>query len=427
MLAVALSLVLSRTEAANDFEQPPINYSRAIPRNCISRLQDRLNKGVTSLSFEREHGYLKGLLNALEIPVESQVLVFSKTSLQRRRITPETPRAVYFNDSAYVGYCQSGDLIEISALDPQLGAVFYSLKQEEVGHPAIIRRTDNCMVCHSSSRTGGVPGFIVRSLFVDTDGQPMQSAGNRNVNHTTPIRDRWGGWYVTGTHGQQTHVGNLVMQTSRIVRPVDNRQGQNVRDLRDRIETDHYLSPHSDIVALMILEHQTLVQNCLTRAMYAGRQVLHDNSGQQPESTDQRIVKAGDELVKALLLVNEAPLTDSVRGTSGYEDVFANAGERDRQSRSLRDLNLSTRMFQYPCSYLIYSDSFDSLPEPVLNYVWQRMWNILRGEDSSAEFEHLSGADRRAITEILRDTKSGLPEYWKPPSPTAAEQGTGSD
>ncbi|MCP4174450.1 MAG: hypothetical protein GY758_27180, partial [Fuerstiella sp.] len=354
-----------------------------------------------------------------------QMLVFSKTSLQLRRITPRTPRAIYFADDIYVGYCQSGDVLEISAVDPQLGSVFYTLNQEQTETPRFDRRNDNCIVCHASSRTRGVPGHVVRSLYVDAGGQPMFSAGSRTVDHTTPIKDRWGGWYVTGTHGDQSHVGNLIVRTKRVPDQVDNSQGQNVLDLQDRFNVDRYISPHSDIVALMVMEHQTLVHNCLTKANFATRQALHyektmngildygeDN---RLDSTVRRIANAGDDLIEAILMVDEAPLTSPVKGTSGYTDVFTKNGERDSQGRSLRDFDLSQRMFRYPCSYLVYSESFNKLPKPVYDYVWQQLGKILSGEDSSEKFNHLSKTDRKAIAEILRDTKPTLPAHWATP------------
>lgn len=420
---VAMFSAVVPANAVDEFDKPPINYRASTPDNIVSRLQEKLDAGEQNLNHSGEQGYLASLLTALNVPVESQMLVFSKTSLQQRRISPRTPRAIYFNDDVYVGYCQSGDVLELSAVDAQLGAVFYTLDQEETEKPQLTRRNDNCMVCHASSRTGGIPGHVVRSLYVDTSGHPMFSAGSRSVDHTTPIKDRWGGWYVTGTHGDQTHVGNLVVSTKRVVEPVDNSQGCNVTDLKDRFNVDRYLSPHSDIVALMVLEHQSLVHNRLTKAGFAARQalayevtmnkVLEYDENNRLESTTRRIGSAADDLVEALLLVKEAPLTAPVTGTSGFSDVFTRTGPRDRLGRSLRDLDLKTRMFKYPCSYLIYSEAFDKLPQLTRDHVWMKLWNILSGEDESEKFAHLLAEDRRAIAEILIETKSGLPDYWK--------------
>jgi len=408
--------------AIDENERPPIEYSVSSPDNSVSRLQARLERGDALLAYNEERGYLDSLLEALSVPKESQLLVFSKTSLQRHRISPRSPRAIYFNDDVYVGFCRSGDVLEISAADPQLGAVFYTLEQTSEDAPRLLRQTENCMVCHSSSRTEGVPGHVVRSLFVDLGGQPLLSAGSFSVDHSTPLEQRWGGWYVTGTHGRQTHLGNLVVGGRDVKQPVENAEGQNVTQLADRLAVEKYLTPHSDIVALMILEHQTLVHNRLTKANYAARQALHyeqemnralgNPADQRLDSTTRRIASAGDDLVEALLLVDEAQLTEPIQGTSGYAEQFAQPGPSDHQGRSLRDLDLQQRLFKYPCSYLIYSQAFDALPPEMLDYVWQRMWDVLTRPEEAGPYSHLSAADRRAIVEIIRETKPDLPAIW---------------
>jgi hypothetical protein len=413
----------SQLWADDEFEQEPILYSASTPQNRVSAVKDRIESGELKLEYSSELGYLPSLLQALDIPPESQALVFSKTSLQMRRISPRTPRAIYFSDDVYVGFCQSGEVLEISAVDPKLGTVFYSIDQLPGGDPQIVRRTDNCLVCHSSSRMEGVPGHVVRSLYVDAGGQPLLSGGSRTVDHTTPFEQRWGGWYVTGTHEDQKHLGNLVIRGRDVVEPVDNTDGQNVVELKYRINPERYLTAHSDIVALMVLEHQTLVHNRLTKASFETRQALayeemmnrtiENPIGTTLESTTRRIQSTGDRLVDALLFVNEAKLTGSIKGTSGYTEKFTELGPKDQRDRSLRDFDLTTRMFKYPCSYLIYSDSFNQLPGPSKDYVMQRLWDVLSGKDQSKKFAHLSTEDRQAILEILRDTKTDLPNYWK--------------
>ncbi len=421
----ALAVSSASASAADQYSVPPINYRDSTPNNCVSRLQGQLDSGGKELTYDAEYGYLKSVLDSLAVPVESQMLVFSKTSLQRHRIPPRTPRALYFNDDVYIGYCQSGDVLEISAVHPQLGAVFYTLEQNATEPPRFKRRTNRCLICHSSSRTGSVPGHVVRSLFVDAGGQPLYSAASRSVDHTTPVKDRWGGWYVTGTHGSQRHLGNLTIRTQRVSEPVDNSEGHNVKDLSKRFRVDKYLKPHSDIVALMVMEHQTLVHNRLTRAGFTTRKALHyeksmneafgNEPGTRLEKTTERIHSAGDDLVEALLLAEEAPLSGKIRGTSGYAELFAKSGKRDGKGRSLRDLDLNTRLFRYPCSFLIYSESFDALPAEMREYVWQSLWDILTAEEQDKKFAHLSNEDRQAIVEIIRDTKDGLPDYWASP------------
>lgn len=422
LLCVALWSTPGRSR--DDFERAPIEYSAKEPANRVSQLQAKLDSGETHLEFDKEMGYLKSVLEALDIPVESQSLVFSKTSLQLRRISPHTPRAIYFSDDLYVGFCRAGDVMEISAADPQLGAVFYTLDQRVTDQPPKFQRqTESCLVCHSSSRTGGVPGHLVRSLFVDPSGQPVLSAGSRTVDHTTPIEQRWGGWYVTGEHGAQKHLGNFI--ASRDVEPnkIDNSAGHNLTSLEKRFATEHYPSAHSDIVALMVLEHQTLVHNCITAANFTTRQalaydeemgkVLEKQPGERLESTTRRIASAGDKLIDSLLFVDEAPITSPIQGTSGFTEKFEQQGPRDAKGRSLREFDLTRRMFKYPCSYLIYSPAFDALPVEMRHYLAERLTAILSGKETAKRFVHLAPGDRQAIFEILKETKPALFEVTK--------------
>ncbi len=419
-IVVSVPLPLSR---AQDFEQPPIAYSTATPNNAVSKLIDEIESGRLELARGEEQGYLPALLKALAIPESSQVLVFSQTSLQRERISPRTPRAIYFNDQTYVGFCQQGEVLEISVSDPQLGAVFYTLDQDSEKEPAFVRLTDSCLLCHSSSRTENVPGHLVRSLYVTSSGQPIFSGGSNIVDHTTPFDRRWGGWYVTGTHGDQTHLGNLIVPGREVPTTIDNDAGQNVTELGNRFAIDKYLTPHSDIIALMVLEHQTLVQNRITKANFATRQALHyqvelnralgEPGEMRLQSTTSRIASAGEDLIEALLFLEEAELSASVAGTSGYAEEFTKRGPRDEQGRSLRDFDLERRMFRYPCSYLIYSEAFDALPGEMKDFVWRRLWEILAEGKDAEKFAHLSAEDRATILEILRTTKAGLPDYWE--------------
>ena len=415
-------LVCLRTALAQDFEQEPINYTTAPVDNVISRLQSRIESGETQIAFDGHTGYLKSVLGALDVPISSQTFVFSKTSFQRNRIAPKTPRAVYFNDDVYIGFCQVGDVLEVSAVDPNLGTVFYSMNQVAVEKPAFQRHNDNCLLCHGSSNTRGVPGHLVRSVYTDRSGYPVLSMGTHRIDHSTPIEKRWGGWYVTGTHGGQNHLGNLLVSNTQQREPVDNAAGQNVTSLETRFDTAPYLSPNSDLIALMVLEHQSEAHNLLTRANFQTREALYaetrlnkdlgEPEGHRWESTNTRIRNACESLVKYLLFSEETKLTAKLEGTTCFASEFTQRGPRDPQGRSLRDFDLEHRLFRYPCSYLIYSRSFDALPTEAKDTVLRRMWEVLSGKDNSHEFAHLSPADRRAILEILRATKPGLPEHW---------------
>ncbi|HSQ55380.1 MAG TPA: hypothetical protein VLM40_06515 [Gemmata sp.] len=409
---------------ADDLNAPPIEYAKAPAENAVSRLQHQLATGKAKLHFTEDHGYLKSVLAALDVPESSQVLVFSKTSLQRDRIAPRTPRAIYFNDDVYVGFCLHGEVMELSAVDPSLGTVFYTLEQEPAERPRFTRQTENCLICHGSSLTRSMPGHVVRSVTVDRGGMPYLSAGSHRTDYRSPFAERWGGWYVTGTHGKMTHRGNCFAPNKKAAEEgFDFSAGQNVTSLRPYFTNGMYLTPHSDIVALMTLEHQTEMHNRIAQATIDVRCALHYNAelnkafdepaSHRFDSTASRIRTAGDNLLKALLLSEEAELTDRVTGTSSFARDFAARGPKDSKGRSLREFDLNRRLFKYPCSYLIYSQAFDRMPGEVREYVLKRLFAVLRGEDPDKAFCHLSAGDRQAILEILRDTKPNLPDYWR--------------
>lgn len=407
---------------ADDYEGPPIDYANGPLSDPVTRLIERLDRGEARLEYDERHGWLPSLLEALEVPVSSQMLVFSKTSLQRHRITPRHPRALYFNDDVYVGWCYRGDVLEVSSVDPRQGAIFFSVDQTVKEKPVITRQMDRCTLCHSSSQTQGVPGHLVRSVFPDRAGEPVFASGTFRIDHRSPFEQRWGGWYVTGTHGGQRHMGNVMVMRGSDPATLDREAGANLTDVSDRFAARDYLTPHSDIVALMVLEHQVTMHNLITNASYATRIALHQEEelrelletkeGERSAGTAARIRGAGEPLLRYMLFCGEAPLTDSIRGTSGFAEEFARRGPRDARGRSLRDFDLRTRMFRYPCSFLIHSESFAALPEPMKEYIYRRLWDVLTGADDDPQFAHLSDADRTAILEILRDTLADLPAYW---------------
>ncbi len=408
---------------ADDFDREPINYKTSRPDNAVSKLQARLDAGKAKLAYADDGGYLPAVLKRLDIPPSSQILVFSKTSFQRDRISPKTPRALYFNDDTYVGFCLRGDMLEISAADSKLGTVFYTLDQDSTAKPTFERERDNCLTCHASSATGGVPGHLVRSVFTDRTGLPILSAGSLRTDHTSPFSERWGGWYVTGKHGKHTHRGNWVVENAKDPEAEGNAGGQNVTELKSRFTVANYLAPHSDIVALLVFEHQTGCHNRIAQAMISTRQARHyeanlnrefgEPAGKRWDSAVRRIEGAAEDLVRHLLFCGEAKLEGPIAGTSGFAREFAARGPFDNRGRSLREFDLKSRLFKYPCSYLVYSEAFAGLPAEVKDIALKRMHEVLTGKDRTEAFTHLAAADRKAVLEILRDTLPELPAYWK--------------
>jgi len=423
--AILLPMFVCSNCTAAPFEESPINYNKATPDDPISRLQEKIDSGKITLKFDKQQGYLKSVLKALDIPHSSQVLVFSKTSFQIPRIDPTHPRAIYFNDDMYVGVVQNGEVVEISAVDAKLGTNFYSLEQVETGRPKFHRHSDRCLICHASSKTEGVPGHIVRSVFTDRRGMPVFRAGTFRTDHTSPIKERWGGWFVTGTHGAQRHMGNVLVIDKNEPENIDIEAGANITDLTklNLFDTKKYLTPHSDIVALMVLEHQTKMHNVITRTNFETlisirdakivNKMLERKSAFRSPSIKNRLNSSADRLLKSLLYCDEAKLTATITGTSGYQQEFQARGVKDKQGRSLRDFDLNTRMFKYPCSYLIHSEAYTKLPDEVQIIIYQKLWDILTSKNKDEKFAHLSKADRKAILEIIAQTKKNLPDYWK--------------
>ncbi|MFM7076821.1 MAG: hypothetical protein ACKO3G_12250 [Planctomycetaceae bacterium] len=411
--------------AEDEFERPPISYSAGTPDNAVERLQRRLDAGEVALAHDGRTGYLRGVLEALGVPVSSQMLVFSKTSLQQRLITPRNPRALYFNDDVYVGWVPGGEVVEVSVADPGLGTVFYSLADEPAERPRFVRQTDDCLICHGGSQTRGVPGHVVRSVFADRGGQPIFSAGSHRVDDATPLVRRWGGWYVTGTHGSAAHLGNLTYAKRPDGEGPGDEAGLNVTDLDGRIDTGRYLAPHSDLVALSVLVHQATAHNAITKASFDARSALHreaalnrelgEPEGKRWPSTDTVLDGAAQALVDCFLFRDAPPFEAPIAGTSPFAAEFAAAGPRDPRGRSLRDLDLRTRLFRHPCSFLVYSSSFDALPEEVRSRFWRRMDGVLTATGTEGDFSHLTAADRTAVREILAATKPGAPESWRTP------------
>ena len=406
-----------------DIEYPVMNYSGAPRTDPVARLGQRLDRGAAELKFDDTdgRGYLASLLDALGIDPASQLLVFSRTSVQIPYISSETPRAIYYTDDVYVAWPPGAPEIEIAAMDPNLGPVFYTLQQVGSGDVRFEREMDECLRCHDSySLTGGgVPRYILGSGFTNDQGYQVTHEGWNLVDDRTPLEFRWGGWYVTGTHGDQTHMGNWVIRDPEELRAMDLARTGNVTDLGSLIDTGPYIGKHSDIVALMLIDHQTRVQNLITRVNYQTRMLLGegreeaDGRDLSPETLEE-IRTIAEPLVEALLMVDEAGLTSQIEGTSGFAGIFEQKGPFDAEGRTLRELDLSRRLFRYPCSYLIYSEAFDALPSLTRRYVLERLRSILTGEDQDAVWSHLSADDRRSIFEILQATKPGFPTLGSP-------------
>ena len=422
-LATFLMTLLTNTSVIfgqYDFERSPISYRTASSNDAIAQLIKKIGNGKVKLEWDDTHGWLPSLLDSLKVSPDSQTLVFSKTSLQARHISPRNPRALYFSDDVYVGAVPGGDLIELAAIDNQLGPVFYSIDQKPLKDnklPQINRDQTQCLTCHATTKTQNVPGFLVRSVYASGSGHPHYGLGTQTTDHTTAFKNRFGGWYVTGQHGSMRHRGNQIARNDPRD-PLDYDAGANLSDLPDKVDPKNYLRDTSDLVALMLLEYQSQMHNALTAANYETRkayeqQAIMNEALGRPEdfksdSTKRRIKAAGEKVLELIFFADEFELESPVKGSSSFAEHFEKQGPKDSQGRTLRQFDLKTRLFKYRCSFYVYSDSFDALPKPMLDYVENRICEILYGKDSSTTFSHLSSTECQAIREMLIETKPSL-------------------
>lgn len=369
-------------------------------RDPVAQLERRILKGEAKLEYGNDGwGYLSSLLKNLDVNVDSQLLVFSKTSLQQAKIGPKTPRSVYFNDTVSVGFVQNGELIEIAAVDPAEGIRFYSLDPKRVDKPEFERQGQLCLLCHGPINRWA-PGILVATVYPNAEGTPFFMGGGElfhTTAHNSPFEERWGGWYVTGTHGSMKHLGNAWAPDP--YHPVEmiTENTQNVTDLKSKFDVSKYLLPSSDIVALMTFEHQTRITNLIARVNAQIRYLTSHElpAAQSPKQSD--VDKTIQEMITFMLFEDEVPLTSPVTGVSTFTKTFPERGPRDSKGRSLRDFDLKTRLFRYRLSFMIYSELFDNMNPIALERVYQGLYEKLKGTEA---------------LEIVRATKPNLPAYW---------------
>src|SRR6185369_5762274 len=232
--------------------------------------------------------------------------------------------------------------------------------------PFFIRRED-CLRCHLSRNSMDIPGMLLRSVYPASDGTPINPLGSFLLDHRTKFEERWGGWYVTGNKGSIRHLGNSIIP--------DLEKPESARELQNKTT--------SDIVALMVFQHQMHMMNLITRVGWEFRVA---SSLPRNEIIDRQLQEATNELVDYMLFVDEAPLPNKISSASGFAEKFAASGP-------LRQFDLEQRLMRYPCSYMIYSPAFDALPADAKKSIYDRMREVMS--------KRLSAADRETVTQIL--------------------------
>ncbi len=394
-LPLILSAVSGVAAAQEMWELPPILYSKTAATDPVAKLV----ASGGSLPEGSEQDVLRFLLRLLEIPESSQILVYSKTSAQNYFISPRTPRAIHFNENAYVGHVLGGGF-ELIVHDDHLGSVFYFIEPEpRSGKLEIQRNTTSCLNCHATRRTELVPGLTVRSVPTDADGNLLLTLGSTRTDHRTPLPKRWAGYYVTGGSALP-HLGNRTFTLEGGL--MADQPQENVKSVSGRIDASRYLSDTSDIVALMVLEHQCLMHNLLINASMEFRRASW-LGGQQTESLAETKARG---IVDVMLFKDEAPMGDGgVDGSAAYQNAFTARFPKTNAGDSLADFHLGNRLFKNRCSYMIHSKAFTTLPAPVKQAVFRELGHRLSTGDDCG---WIPEGERRRILEILHETVPGF-------------------
>ena len=416
---IGISGASLQCRAGDEYENAPIHYSATEPNDLTAQLQKQMDAGMLQLPKGDAWKLMSELQKLYGVLPSSQTMVFSKTSKQNDLIHPATPRVIYFGDNAYLGYSVGGS-IEVAAIDPKLGPIFYLIDPEpRRNRPLRFERDQGCLSCHGGPFSPDVPGVLVRSVIPGAEGHPLMSQGSVVVDTTTPFEERWGGWYVTGRHGKLAHRGNTTAKEDGEIVNFDASRGQNIADLSSFFDTSPYPIKTSDVVALMVLEHQTSTQNILTKANHTAMRAMHmqtslqrelgETVSQVPSGTAERMVThATEDVLDAILFKDEAALPEGgIEGTQAFVDEFSASAPLSKEGRSLKDFQLLGRLFKYRCSYMVYGVTFQHLVPQLKTPVMTQLKNIMTAPQAPERYAHLSDSERQSIHKILTDTLAG--------------------
>lgn len=390
-----------------DFRSAPHSYLDAQPKDRFAELLARAQKGDVKIDTSSDKAFLSSVLGALNIPVSSQIMVFSASSLQSEIINPRNPRALYFNEDTYVGWVPGG-LIEIIAADPQMGPMFYVFNRLRPGGPVPdVQRSQKCMNCHAGNATRRLPGLIAESLLVSRAGSSLETYRRDVQGHQIPLEDRFGGWHLTGEHHLPSTRANMMGvpsggKTEKVPVP----PGQ-FSDL------SLHLLPTSDILPHLIHEHQIGFENRLVYAIYTLRQLKHEGKGMLDAAAKAEIEERAQELARYIMFADEAKFpAQGMIGDAAYTQDFLRDRKATKAGLSLKDLDMKTHIFKHRCSFMLYTDTWREAPKELKERVYYHMAGYLR-EQPDAQHAHLAPGERRAIRDILKETVADLPAWWR--------------
>lgn len=412
--ALSATWFASLATAQGFHQRAPNRYAQTADDNQITALDRRLAAGELELRAAGRSGRLRSLLQALDVPASSQTLVFSKTSLQRHRIGPQSPRALYFGRDVYVGWVPGAAVLELAATDARLGLVFYTLPQDPA-EPPRFRRDDSCLSCHASARTEDEPGLLLRSVFPDELGDPIANAGETAVEVTTPLAARWGGWLVTGQFAGPHRGNGIAVRDERGLWSVPSKPAADLSAFADQFAVADYPVATSDIGALLALEQQVTVHNLLVRAslqmrcLLDGDRAVNELLGETGEraATARIADQLGKAIVAALRLDDEPSLADRAAApAAGFAADFAALWPKDSAGVGLGRLDLRERVFELPLSPMVHSTAFAALPEPLRARVLGRLRTVYERARRSGGMA-VSKAQAGLLDEHLRALVAG--------------------
>lgn len=387
-----------------DFKAAPHNYWERPPQDACTALMAKIASGEVKLDTSGEKAFVQSVLDALKIPVSSQLLVYSATSMQSERINPRNPRALYFNEDAYVGVVPGGR-VELAGVDPELGCVFYIFQTPQPGVVPMAERSTRCFNCHAGSATQRVPGLLAESVAPIISGASYENYRRDEQGHQIPLAVRFGGWHVTSAKPFGDTKANIFARNN----------GSGVQIVRvkpgEMWDITKHLLPTSDILPHLVHEHQIGFDNRVFQAAYLARDI--EANGRMPSLEDQaRLNDKARELVRYLLFADEAKLpSGGIVGDPQFAADFQRNKKPAAGGASLKDFDLRTRMFKHRCSYMIYTPQWQRLPALIKTRVYAGMKGALSGKNR--EFAYLGDDERRAIVAILRETLPDLPADWR--------------
>jgi hypothetical protein len=389
-------------EAPIELDQAPHDYWKRPLRDPFTRFRAEWEAGRVRLDESSEKAFLGDFLRVLGVPASSQMLVFSTTSLQLRLISPQNPRALFFNEDVYVGYIPGGR-IEIVSVDPDLGAIFYIFDVPRGGGVPRIERSDRCMNCHAREDTGFVPGLSVKSVIPGPGGGGLKAFRRGVTGHGIPLTERFAGWYVTGRLDVPEHWGNVVGRFS------DGKLLRTPVTPGALFDFSRYPVGTSDVLPQLLHEHQAGFVNRAVEATYRARVLENAPSAEAARVLDDR----ARQLTRYLLFADEAALpANGIDGDAAFRTDFAKTRRAAPDGTSLKDLDLKTRLLKYRCSYMIYSAAFTGLPAAIKQRVFARMRQALDVERPDPEFAAIPAAEKVAIRKILLATLPERPAGW---------------